>query len=135
MRALGSLEAVVMHQMWAAGEAQSVRAVHDQIAADRDIAYTTVMTVMDHLYRKGLLNRERQGRAYVYSAPRSREEYTASLLGDVLAQGGDRGGVLLHFVERLGPDEIEVLSQVIEQARKEERGAPIRRAIKKRGTS
>lgn len=120
MRGLGPLEAVVMQQLWSDGGTQSVRSVHERIAADREIAYTTVMTVMDNLYRKGLLNRERQGRAYLYSTTRSREEYTATLLEDVLAQSGNRSGVLMHFVEQLDSDEIEAVRRVVAQARREQ---------------
>ena len=113
MRGLGPLEAAVMERLWASGEPQTVRAVHDQLATGREIAYTTVMTVMDNLHRKGLLSRTRQGRAYAYSPTSSREEHTAGLLGDVLAEGGDRRGVLMHFVDQLNADELESLRQVL----------------------
>ncbi|MFJ9392345.1 BlaI/MecI/CopY family transcriptional regulator [Nocardioides sp. NPDC101246] len=113
MRGLGPLEATIMQRMWSGDAPQTVRAVHDSLAEDRKIAYTTVMTVMDNLHRKGFLGRERQGRAYVYSPSTTREEHTASLLGEVLADGGDRANVLLHFVEHLDADELEALRRVV----------------------
>ncbi|MGH3352009.1 MAG: BlaI/MecI/CopY family transcriptional regulator [Nocardioides sp.] len=110
---MGPLEATIMQRMWSSDDPQSVRAIHDSLAEDRKIAYTTVMTVMDNLHRKGLLGRERQGRAYVYSPAATREEHTASLLGEVLADGGDRANVLLHFVEHLDDDELATLRRVV----------------------
>lgn len=115
MQGLGPLEASVMRQLWATGEPRSVRAVMEQLARDREIAYTTVMTVMDNLHRKGLLARTRQGRAYVYSPIQSLEEYTATLLGEILAGGGDRRGVLMHFVEGLDADEFASLREVLSE--------------------
>lgn len=58
----GELEAVVMDTVWSAAEPVSVRQVREVIAAEREIAYTTVMTTMDNLHRKGWLDRERHGR-------------------------------------------------------------------------
>ena len=113
MRGLGPLEATIMRRMWSSGEPQTVRAVHGSLAEDRTIAYTTVMTVMDNLHRKGFLGRERRGRAYIYSPAATREEHTASLLGEVLADGGDRANVLLHFVEHLDDDELETLRRAV----------------------
>lgn len=113
MRDLGTLEATIMNRMWSSSDPQTVRAIHDSIAMERDIAYTTVMTVMDNLFHKGFLNRERTGRAYLYSTRASREEHTASILGEVLADGGDRTGVLMQFVEQLNENEIAALRKAV----------------------
>ncbi|WNB84758.1 BlaI/MecI/CopY family transcriptional regulator [Cellulomonas sp. ATA003] len=69
MPKLGQLEAVVMNKLWGYGRAAAVREVLEDLQRDRNVAYTTVMTVMDNLHRKGLLTREMQGRAYRYSPP------------------------------------------------------------------
>ena len=63
MRRFGELEAVIMDRLWAWGRPVLVREVVDDQHDDRPLAYTTVMTVMEHLYRKGWLRRERDGRA------------------------------------------------------------------------
>ena len=63
MRQFGELEAVIMHRLWAWGRPALVREMVDDLQKDRQIAYTTVMTVMDNLYRKGWLRRRRDGRA------------------------------------------------------------------------
>jgi len=76
---LGPLEADVMRLVWEKGEVQ-VEDVHQALLADRAIAYTTVMTVMTRLARKGLLTRRKHGRAYLYRAARRRAELAESTL-------------------------------------------------------
>ncbi|MEJ7756217.1 MAG: BlaI/MecI/CopY family transcriptional regulator [Nocardioidaceae bacterium] len=109
MRQLGPLEAVVMARVWATDRPVLVREVLEQIQRERNIAYTTVMTVMDNLHRKGVLSREQEGRAYRYRAVRSREEHTAELMGEVLATSGDRAATLMHFVQQIDDGELETL--------------------------
>jgi predicted transcriptional regulator len=67
---LGELERAVMQAVWDRGEA-SVRQVHQDLLPDRELAYTTVMTVMSRLADKGVLVREKRGRAYVYRPSQS----------------------------------------------------------------
>ena len=105
MRKLGDLEALVMQQLWVASEPLSVRQVLESLPDGRDRAYTTVMTVMDNLFQKDFVQRRRAGRAYVYTAALSRAQYTAEVMEEALARGGDRGAALMHFVDQLTPDE------------------------------
>jgi predicted transcriptional regulator len=63
MRQFGEREAVIMNRLWAWRRPALVREMVDDLQKDRQIAYTTVMTVMDNLYRKGWLPRHRDGRA------------------------------------------------------------------------
>jgi predicted transcriptional regulator len=70
----------------------------DDLRKDRQIAYTTVMTVMENLYRKGWLRRHRDGRAWRYEPTGSRSGYTAALMSDALAASTDRRTALAHFV-------------------------------------
>lgn len=111
MRQLGQLEAAVMDRVWDAGRPVLVRDVLDDLQRDRDLAYTTVMTVMDNLYRKGFVLRERQGRAFQYTPAQSREEHTASVMEAVLvgSSSGDRTATLMHFVEQIDSDDLAVL--------------------------
>jgi hypothetical protein len=75
---LGDLEADVMEAIWARGEA-TVHDVHERLAgADRELAYTTVMTVMSRLAEKGLLERRKDGAAYLYMPAASKEEFTGA---------------------------------------------------------
>ena len=105
MKQMGQLEAAVMHRLWDWDRPASVREVVDDLQRERKIAYTTVMTVLDNLHRKGLVHRQKQGRAYDYTAVMSQEDHTASMLEDVLAQTADRGAALLNFVEQLSSEE------------------------------
>lgn len=90
--ALGPLESAVMDRIWKRGPA-TVRDLVDDLSRTRDIAYTTVMTVMVRLHGKGLLQRERTGKNYVYRASFSRDEHrarlTRDLARDLVSQFGD----------------------------------------------
>ncbi|WP_227487036.1 BlaI/MecI/CopY family transcriptional regulator [Nocardioides malaquae] len=106
VRQLGQLEAAVMQTLWDWDRPASVREVVEHLQSTRDIAYTTVMTVLDNLHGKDLVRRHKEGRAYLYTATLSREAHTASLLGQVLSTSTNRGGALLHFVGQLSDEEL-----------------------------
>lgn len=74
-----------MELLWRRGHA-TVREVADDVGRAKDLAYTTIMTVLVRLHAKGLLERERVGRTYVYRAARTREEHLARVSRD-LARG------------------------------------------------
>src|SRR5660398_211308 len=80
---LGDLEAEIMECMWDLGYA-SVRRVHECLQEDRNIAYTTVMTVMTRLAEKGLLDRMQEGRAYIYSPVQSRDAFCTGVIKNVM---------------------------------------------------
>ena len=109
MRGFGDLEAVVMDRVWAHAAPVTVRDLFDELARERPIAYTTVMSTMDNLHRKGWLTRERDGKAYRYTAVASRAEYSARLMRDALAGASDTEAVLSHFVAQMDGDEAAAL--------------------------
>jgi predicted transcriptional regulator len=113
VRGFGDLESVIMQMVWDQGRSVTVRELFDQLSQERVIAYTTVMSTMDNLHRKGWLTRAKEGKAYRYSATASREEYSARLMREALAVGGDTEAVLSHFVAEIGGDESEVLRDVV----------------------
>lgn len=105
-RGFGELEAVIMDRIWIRDEPTlTVRDVFDELVAEREIAYTTVMSTMDNLHTKGWLAREKDGKAYRYWPTLSREEHSARLMRDALDGGGRPDLVLNHFVEQIGPEE------------------------------
>jgi predicted transcriptional regulator len=114
VRRLGELESAVMDRLWAWRRPTSVREVFEDLHRNRTVAYTTVMTVMNNLHKKGVLSRELSGRAYIYRPERTREEYVGDLLEDALGESSDRTAALLGFVERLNPDEITKLRDALE---------------------
>jgi predicted transcriptional regulator len=106
--ALGELERAVMAQLWAAPGPLTVREVHDRL--ERELAYTTVMTVLGRLAKKGVVRQERDGKAYRYAAASSREPLAASLMLDALGDvGEDRAATLVAFVDQVGPEEVAAL--------------------------
>lgn len=114
--AMGNLETEVMAYLWAAKNPATVREVHDALTADRNLAYTTVMTVMDRLAKKGVVVQEKAGRAYLYSPTKSREESVAELMLDALGATPDPGArvaALQHFVGQVGPAEAEAIRQAL----------------------
>jgi len=117
LRGLGELERAIMEVVWAADGPVTGRAVVDELTGDRPLAYTTVLTVMDRLVGKGLLRRQRRGRAHTYQAAQSRAAYTAELMASVLDSSNDRPAVLLHFVEQIPPDQAEALRAALDTAR------------------
>ncbi|MBF6063591.1 BlaI/MecI/CopY family transcriptional regulator [Nocardia terpenica] len=119
-RGFGDLEAVVMDRLWnREGEQTTVREVFDELAREREIAYTTVMSTMDNLHRKGWLERRREGKAYRYWPKLSREQHSARLMQEALHDGGRSDLVLAHFVEQIGPEESERLRAALRQLAEE----------------
>jgi predicted transcriptional regulator len=116
MRRFGELEAVIMDRLWARNRPMLVREVVDELHADRALAYTTVMTVMENLYRKGWLRRERDGRAWRYEPTGSRSSYTSALMNDALATSPDRRTALTHFALQMSPNDAALLREALEQA-------------------
>jgi predicted transcriptional regulator len=113
LRGFGDLESVIMHMVWDHDGPVTVRDLFDELSRERSIAYTTVMSTMDNLHRKGWLEREKEGKAYRYTATASREEYSARLMREALAVGGDTETVLSHFVAQIGDPESEALRSVV----------------------
>lgn len=120
---LGDLERALMDVVWVAdqrGEAPlTVRQVHESVGAQRELAYTTVMTVLDRLAKKGLLLQQRDGRAYRYRPVATREELTANALRSAL--GGldrdDRQAAMMHFIGDATPDELDDLRAALDRVR------------------
>ncbi|MFP5335737.1 MAG: BlaI/MecI/CopY family transcriptional regulator [Actinomycetes bacterium] len=116
MRDFGGLEAQIMQRMWDRAEPASVRDILEELQQERSIAYTTVMTVMDNLHRKGHLTRTQEGRAYLYTSVRTREEHHALLMSEALEASADRSGTLLSFLGRMTTEEIQDLRRLLTRA-------------------
>jgi predicted transcriptional regulator len=119
MRRFGELEAVIMDRLWERGNPALVREIVDDLRPDRPLAYTTVMTVMENLHRKGWLRRERDGRAWRYEPTGSRSAYTAALMNEALSTTADRRKALAHFALQMSPHDAAVLRDALDQALRE----------------
>jgi predicted transcriptional regulator len=113
MRPLGDLEAVVMGLIWDSPEPVTVRAVLERMDREPPLAYTTVLTVIGNLHRKGYVSRVRSGRAFSYTPTRARAEYTADIMDELLSGSSDRPTTLLRFVDRMTPEEVSALKRVL----------------------
>jgi len=113
--ALGDLEAQVMRLIWVRGKPATVRDIVGDLRRERPIAYTTVMTVMDNLRKKGWLRREPDGRAYRYEPLISGAEYSASLMRQALEASNDRPAVLMHFIGELSTGEADALHEAYQR--------------------
>ena len=109
---LGALESEMMERIWRSGET-SVRDVHAEFA---QLAYTTVMTTMDRLYKKGMLQRRKVGKAFLYVAALTEQQYreqlTHHLFGMVLQDGKNSGAVLSNFVDAVGEADEKLLDNL-----------------------
>jgi predicted transcriptional regulator len=121
VRQLGQLEAVVMGRLWAAARPLSVRDMVEDLRQDRNLAYTTVMTVLDNLRRKGMVSRTKDGRAYRYSPVQTREEHTAALMEQVLASSNNRQATLMHFAEQIPAEELVQFREALNAAAEREK--------------
>lgn len=120
---LGDLEHEIMEIMWARGEG-SVRdllgVLNSRRGADRKLAYTTVMTVMARLADKGLLRRERVGKAHEYQVAESREAFVDRASGDIARQlvedfGEAAIASFLNVLEGVAPDRLEQLRRRVKR--------------------
>jgi predicted transcriptional regulator len=110
---LGDLERAVMDVLWDHGTGGlTVREVADALK-ERELAYTTVMTVLDRLAGKGMVERERTGRAWNYRPAASREAFVAQLMLDALDLTGSRDAALVRFARSVTGKEAEVLRQAL----------------------
>lgn len=122
---LGPLEARVLDALWARAGAASVRDLQPEFPA---IAYTTLMTTLDRLHRKGVLAREKQGRAFVYAPVASRDEFRAAIAGgtlsSMLADPAGAGPLLSFFVDAVSRSDealLDELERLIREKRREDR--------------
>jgi len=119
---LGKLESELMELIWERGEI-SVRALHAVIGPR--LAYTTIMTTLDRLYKKKLLARKKAGKAFLYAPVMSREEYrdrqTEHLLTLVLQDSSDSNAVLSCFIDVVSDSDKKMLDKLDELVRAKRR--------------
>jgi predicted transcriptional regulator len=120
MTRLGQLERKVMDILWdASGHPLSGRAVADRLP---DRAYTTVLTILERLRRKKLVERASDGKVHVFRAVASRESYTASLMLEPLSNAHDRDAVLVRFAQNVSSEEAVVLRRALDAATRAPKG-------------
>lgn len=116
LKRLGDLERAIMDHLWDTDGPQTVRQVHSALCASRELAYTTIMTVLHRLAGKGLVVQIRHDRAYRYAATHGRDELAASLMVDALEQitgHGGRQAALMRFVGQVSAEEADALRRAL----------------------
>jgi predicted transcriptional regulator len=111
-RESGALEAEIMAVLWAGGGPMTAGQVH--AALGDGLAYKTVLTVLGRLLAKGLLERERTGRAHAYHPRRGAAEAAAEEMAAALVRRSDRTAVLQHFVDTLDPADEAALRALLD---------------------
>jgi predicted transcriptional regulator len=118
---LGELERAIMDVLWETDVSLTVREVSARLP-ERNLAHTTVMTVLDRLAKKGFAKRQRDGRAWRYCPAATREAYVAELMLTALDQTGDRTAALTRFARSVSGVEAEALRDALEQTGGEDEG-------------
>ncbi|NPD06488.1 BlaI/MecI/CopY family transcriptional regulator [Nocardioides sp. zg-1308] len=112
---MGELEQAVLDALWELDTSRgaSGREVHERLG-DRDLAYTTVMTVLDRLVGKDVVVRERDGRAFRYAPRLTRAAMTAELMREALeGTGADRDQALVSFVGEASAEDLAALRRAL----------------------
>lgn len=129
---LGPLEQRVLDYLWRRRSAVTVREAHAALGGE--LAYTTVMTTLDRLFKKGLLDREPDGRAFRYAPRATREAFGASQLRALLARFFRRGSestpLLASLVDAVGEHDRALLPELERLVRQKERVLRRRRGRK-----
>ena len=119
VKVLGPLETDIMQIIWQ-DERSTVKKVHRKLSQQRDIAYTTVMTTMSRLAEKGVLNRHREGLAYVYTPAISEGDFVTMVVQQVLdglLEDYSQTAVdyMLDYLERRDPSELKRIHRSLTQ--------------------
>jgi predicted transcriptional regulator len=110
---LGDLERAIMEILWETDVPLTVREVSVRLT-ERNLAHTTVMTVLDRLAKKGFAKRQRDGRAWRYCPAATRETYVTELMLTALDQTGDRTAALTRFAQSVSGVEADVLRDALD---------------------
>ena len=136
-KVFGELEAAIMDCLWARGQG-TVSEVYKELAAAREVAYTTVKTVMERLAEKGYLHCDSQQRAYVYTPTQRRDDFlqqmSDTVLSGLLADFGQTiaARLLEETVRQCDPDTLDRLQALIDARRGGDKGRPQEPAVEER---
>ncbi|MET4780250.1 BlaI/MecI/CopY family transcriptional regulator [Glaciihabitans sp. UYNi722] len=120
MATLGELERSVMDLLWDSAEALTAGDIRDGLSrenaagAGKDLAVTTVLTVLSRLEAKDFVTRDRDTRPHLFRASTSRAAHMAELMHEVLGAAPDREAVLARFVGQVGAGEAATLRRMLD---------------------
>jgi predicted transcriptional regulator len=123
-QSLTPLELEIMNVLWETGPA-NVQTVQARLT-ERELAYTTVQTMLNVLHRKGKVKRRLKDRAYLYQPLLSRQKAVTQAVGDMLDRffGGSADGLVLSLVEtrKLTPEKLAQIQKLLEQPKEDPHG-------------
>jgi predicted transcriptional regulator len=113
-RVLGNLEERVMEIMWRANRPLAVRDVAQKLRTKPALAYTTVMTTLDRLFKKELLARDKEGNAFIYRPAMTRDEYHCRIVEETVGDLIEKSAmpVLAAFVDTAATIDEENLARL-----------------------
>ncbi|MEO8538130.1 MAG: BlaI/MecI/CopY family transcriptional regulator [bacterium] len=118
LNSMGELEGAVLESIWQSGEL-STPAAFEAIGKPRGLAYTTILTVLQRLHRKGLVGRRPAGRGHIYFPALSREKFSEgrgeSLASTFVALGPAGVAAFVEATERLDPAMVDLLRQRLDE--------------------
>jgi predicted transcriptional regulator len=113
MATLGELERSVMDLLWSSDDARAATDIRDGLAG-KELAVTTVLTVLTRLETKGFVTRERDIRPHVFRATTTRANHMAELMHEVLGTAPDRDAVLARFVGQVSSSDAATLRRILD---------------------
>jgi predicted transcriptional regulator len=119
MASLGELERSLMDVLWDTSQSLSANELRDRLVdrsatgQGKELASTTVLTVLSRLEHKGFVTRNRGTRPHLYRAVTTRAEHTADLMHEVLGSVPDREAALARFIGSVSPNEAETLRRLL----------------------
>lgn len=121
-RVLGDIEKPVMDVLWDRDEVTG-REVYEEVNRGRPLAFTTILTVLDRLLKKGLIRRTKRGRLFVYTAAMSRDDFVRQVSHEVLQgimdiSASSAATFFVDILYKTSPEEIERLSKLIEERKR-----------------
>ena len=129
MNTLGELERSVMETLWNAAEHPTASEIRQTLTENsqnpKNVAVTTVLTVLSRLEHKGFVERQRAHRPHRYFATKSRTEHTTELLNQILGVGSERTAALTRFIGQIRPEEIATLKNLLNRRAENEGTGPV----------
>ncbi len=120
-------ELEILHLLWTEGPL-TVRQVMERLRPQRQRAYTSVMSLLNVMTDKGILIRKPDGRAFLYSAARQREQTLGEMVADLLGRAfdGSAAALVMHLLAQANPDERELneIRRTIRQYQQEQKDPP-----------
>lgn len=117
-RGMGELEREVMSALWDGDDWMTPRQVLERLDLDPPVVYSTVMTILRRLWKKGVVNRQRSGKAFAYRPVKGQGEQTAARMTELLEGTDDPEAALTHFLAALDTRRRRQLRKLLDERRR-----------------